>query len=397
MSRRHIIAIYILPLIVVTVSTYIHGVLLEYSDIYSISQDSSRGDTLYGVPYRDFRFEYPPMIGLIWYISSLLTRLLGGSNPLTIHVYSLFMINAVFYVIYVLAIDELVKRNYFSLSFSNLIFSIASFSMIYYLMYNWDIVAISLAILSMLLLFQKRYYLSFFVLSLSVLSKIFTIIFVIPYLYYVHEIEKKNKFLIAPTSLLISLETILAGFSLLMLISPGGFQYFISHHSSWYCENCFYIMFTSDIWDPLWRAVSSALMISIPLVLATYILIRYNVSSISGIEYKILTSSMISLSALVSVSYVYSPQMNIMLAPIYLILRSKELLLMCISDFLNTLIMILWFRSDAITNLLGLPSSDPHLRTSPIQWIAFARIILLWIVIYLVLKRISSSKESIVA
>jgi len=50
------------------------------------------------------------------------------------------------------------------------------------------------------------------------------------------------------------------------------------------------------------------------------------------------------------------------------------------------MIMIFWFRTEIFTRI-GLPSADPHVRESPIQWFAFIRIVLLWIVIILYLYR----------
>jgi uncharacterized membrane protein len=383
---------YLTPLLVIGSSVYIHGVLREYSDIYSITLDSSRGDTIYGIPYRDFKFEYPPFIGFLWTISSLVTKLVinitHNYDPIIVHVYVLFFINAFFYILYVSAIEILVREYKINGSFTKILLSIASFSMIYYLMYNWDIVAISFAMWSLIYLFRRRYLMSSFILGLSVLSKIFTGIFVIPYLYYIHKVEGSNARYKAPLMLLIFIETVLIGFSVFMLLFPKSFQDFISHHATWYCENCFYIMFVDNIWDPLWRSISQALMLSLPLLVTLYILMKDG--SLEA-EKKTLYASLVSLSSLISVSYVYSPQMNILITPLFLITRFSEILLLLLSDLLNTLIMVFWFRGEVFREYLGISYSDPHLRTSPIQWMAFTRIILLWIVIALFLRRINRS------
>ena len=383
---------YLIPLLVIGSSVYIHGVLREYSDIYSITLDSSRGDTVYGIPYRDFKFEYPPFIGFLWTISSLVTKLViniaHNYDPIIIHIYVLFFINAFFYILYVSAIEILVREYKINGSFTKILLSIASFSMIYYLMYNWDIVAISLAMWSLIYLFRRRYLMSSFILGLSVLSKIFTVVFLIPYLYYIHKIEGSNAKYKAPLMLLFFVETVLIGFSIFMLLFPKSFQDFISHHATWYCENCFYIVFVDNIWDPIWRSISQALMLSLPLLVTLYILVK---DESHEVEKKTLYASLVSLSSLISVSYVYSPQMNILITPLFLITRFSEILLLLLSDLLNTLIMVFWFRGEVFREYLGISYSDPHLRTSPIQWMAFTRIILLWIVIVLLLRRINRS------
>ncbi|MGC9148301.1 MAG: hypothetical protein ACP5GI_02510 [Sulfolobales archaeon] len=388
----YLILTYLIPLLVIGSSVYIHGVLREYSDIYSITLDISRGDTVYGIPYRDFRFEYPPFIGFLWAMSSLVTKLViyisHNYDPVIVHVYVLFFINAFFYILYISAIETLVREYDINGSFAKILLSIASFSIIYYLMYNWDIVAISLAMWSLVYLFKRRYLVSSFILGLSVLSKIFTGVFVLPYLYYIHKVEGDNARYKAPATLLFFLETVLLGFSLFMLLFPKAFQDFLSHHATWYCENCFYILFVDNIWDPLWRSISQALMLSLPLLVTLYILVK---NENCEVEEKTLYASLISLASLISVSYVYSPQMNISITPLFLITGFLETLLLLLSDLLNTLIMIFWFRGELFREYLAIPYSDPHLRTSPIQWMAFTRIILLWIVIALLLRRINRS------
>ncbi len=379
---------YLAPLIVITLSVYIHGVLREYSDIYSITLDRSRGDTIYGIPYKDFKFEYPPFIGFMWGLSSVVTRLimsfLQSYDPAIIHIYVLFFINAFFYILYVSSIEALIKE-FFNITSSSMKYflSIGSFSMTYYLMYNWDIIALSLAMWSLVYLFRRRYYASSLLLGLSVLSKLFTGIFIISYIYYIHRVEKDKAYHKAPATLLIFIGTILVGFSIFMLLFPKAFQDFVSHHATWYCENCFYILLTDDIWDPLWRSVSQALMIVLPLLVSIHILSR----EVGNDTYVVMRCSLISIAALISVSYVYSPQMNILITPLFLITGFVDMIIMLVSDFLNMMIMILWFRSDLLSSFLGIQYSDPHFRTSPIQWIAFTRITLLWIVIILLLRR----------
>ncbi|MEM1632881.1 MAG: hypothetical protein QXQ36_01000 [Sulfolobales archaeon] len=372
--------ILILMFLTVFVSVYLHGVLMYYSDIYSILLDRSRGDTIYGIPYIDFRFEYPPLVGGLWALSSLITRIIHTEDPVRFHMYMLFTFNALFYVAYVYAISRLLR--YVGGDMLRTILSISSFSMVYYLMYNWDIVAVSLALLSLLYMFRDRYILSSILAALSVLAKVFTAPLFLALLYYSY---KKNDLTRGFKALILSLFIVLGVVSLMLVFIPRIYDYFFVYHSNWYCENCFYILFTDNIWDPGFRILSMVLMLVVPLLVSATIM---SFKSPLDTNTKVYTLSFLSIASLISFSYVYSPQMNIMILPLYLVLKGLALIMMIASDFLNMLIMVLWFKTDLFTQYLGIPPSDPHLRTSPIQWISFTRIVLLWIVIITTLYNI---------
>ncbi|GAY26569.1 hypothetical protein ATG_17730 [Desulfurococcaceae archaeon AG1] len=52
---------------------------------------------------------------------------------------------------------------------------------------------------------------------------------------------------------------------------------------------------------------------------------------------------------------------------------------MLIQDILNVMIMVLWFHEGVIASMIGIESRGPWFRESPIQWIAFVRIALIWV------------------
>jgi hypothetical protein len=86
--------------------------------------------------------------------------------------------------------------------------------------------------------------------------------------------------------------------------------------------------------------------------------------------------------AVISVSYTYTPQMNVMIAPTYLLASGSLMFgLLALSDFLNMLIMVFLFRPDMLCRILSIHSCPPSVwdPESPVQWIAFSRIVLLWV------------------
>jgi uncharacterized membrane protein len=365
--------IFFLGVITIALSIYIHDprFLGEYTDYVAIyMRDPLK--ILTGYPYTDYSFEYTPLIAIQWMAVTRIALLLSayGYDPMLSILRTTYVINTIFYIIYILAIYAIYRR--IEASKISLSLAIASPSMIYYLFYNWDISASTLMVLGSLLFLRGRILTSSSLLGLAASTKIFPgmVLLSLTIIIARKDYRKALKFL--TTGLFVASAPYLA----LSILSPPALIYILSYHSSWYCENCFYVLFTDDIFDPMLRSISVPLMIIIPLFFIIYIL-RYS----SPLEHtRYMVPPLIATSLSISLSYVYSPQMNIMISPLYLVLRDKALYILIIQDILNTLIMVLWFHEDLITEALGIESRGPWYRESPIQWIAFARIILIWVI-----------------
>ncbi|MEM4970011.1 MAG: hypothetical protein QXE01_02025 [Sulfolobales archaeon] len=372
----------ILGFITVVMSIYIHDPIFlgQYTDYIAIYiRDPSK--TITGYPYLDYPFEYTPLIALQWMVASkiALYMLSHGFDPLSSITRAFYITNTIFYALYILAIYFIAQEA--NASRVSKALAIISPSMVYYLFYNWDISASALMAIGLFLLLRARYYMASFFLGLAASIKIFPGIAILTSAIIMYrEGLGLRKILIA---LAIGVSTALAPYIILLLVYAPAFFYIISYHSNWYCENCFYVLFTSDIFDPRFRMVSTALMISIPLLYSFYI---FKYSSIT--KHLSVMAPLISTSLSISFSYVYSPQMNIMISPLYIALRDKKTYLLLLQDILNTLIMILWFHESTISGSLGIESRGPWHRESPIQWIAFTRILLLWIIAILIAREL---------
>jgi hypothetical protein len=86
--------------------------------------------------------------------------------------------------------------------------------------------------------------------------------------------------------------------------------------------------------------------------------------------------------------------MNIMISPLYIVLRGRKPYLLLLQDILNTIIMILWFHESIISGYLGIESRGPWHRESPIQWIAFTRIVLIWLIAILIARELKARRSS---
>ncbi len=374
--------------ITIALGIYIHdpAFLGQYTDYMSIYvRDPHK--IVAGYPYIDYSFEYTPLIALQWIAASKIALYLlsHGHDPLTAITRAFYVINTVFYMLYMLAIYSIAKK--INASKVSTALAVISPSMIYYLFYNWDISASALMAIGLLLMLKDRCYAAPFFLGLAASVKIFPGIALITYAIAIYRegLGFKKTF----TTLAIGVSAASAPYIALLLLYPPALFYILSYHSNWYCENCFYVLFTSDIFDPYFRIGSTILMTSIPLLYSLYIYRRdFLVRRLS------LTASLISTSLSISFSYVYSPQMNIMVSPLYIVLRGRKPYLLLLQDLLNTLIMILWFYESIISGSLGIESRGPWHRESPIQWIAFARITLIWLIAILLARELKAGEAS---
>jgi hypothetical protein len=133
-------------------------------------------------------------------------------------------------------------------------------------------------------------------------------------------------------------------------------------------------MIAGDIYNESWRLVSQALMVVIPI--AAMLATRR-----TDEETTLVRRSLLMVPAVISVSWVYSPQMNVMIAPAYLLAGGPlAFVVLAVSDLLNVLIMVFFFRPEMLCSVFRIwECPGVWWRESPIQWIAFSRIVLLWL------------------
>ena len=384
-------AVIVAGILAILLSYIIHSpqFLGQYSDIVSVYvRVFIEGDRWYrdyvgldGIVYLDYFLEYPPLIGLNWLISIYLSRLLAETvfDGIYLHYTASSIINYFFYVIYVATIVKLgrIMRS----DLKGVLLSIASPSIIYYLTYNWDIMATSMAMTSLYYLYRAAEHSnnrvahvvkSSIFLGLSMLAKLLTgvaMIIGLVFLYKIYRSDRYLRYMYAWTAITVFLVPII----IISLFSPRAVVDFINYHSNWYCENCFYIWLVSDIYDPFWRSVSQVLMVGTSLIVAIYYI------GVNRYEFTYFFRAYVSAQILViGFSYVQTPQMNIMIAPAYLVLsRSRALWLFILQDILNVAFILLWFQNDVFCDLLAIGCRGPWYSDSPVQWINLAKISIL--------------------
>ncbi|MET1159437.1 MAG: hypothetical protein ABWW65_00605 [Thermoprotei archaeon] len=358
---------------------------------YNVEQyyELIRGRKTYPIPYIDYMFEYPPLIGLLWYISTNIafSSLPQGYNIsyyravfpdlATIHYY----VNlAALFVLYVVGFSIIFKT-----SINRALLYAILPSTILYVAYNWDIVAGALLLLSLLMYMRKRFFYSGIFAGLAVSTKLLPLIPAT-----VLGITLLTKYYRGNTNFTpfrdYALGLFIAGFApflLLLILSPRGFIDFVTYHSTWYCENCLSQLFVNDIFSPFHKVFSSILIAAI--FLLTLTIINKHINRIDEITPYLIM--LLTIATLVF-NYVFTPQMMLIITPLALYtVRTKEIYLYSIADITNALIMIFFFKDSeirAFLNYLGFPVTiefNPWTLPSLTQITASIRNVLLLILV----------------
>lgn len=340
------------------------------------------------IPYFNYKFEYPPLVGLIWYISTCMgfvsTRVMEPQNAnfsvllrlaARVHFYVQVAFIACFFLItihYLFKLGASTRRV--------LMFALLPSTLIY-LTYNWDVVAAGLAVAGLYSYTRRKHFIAGAMMGLSIASKILTAglaTWILIELFLRKEKTHALRYFLGLVA------TLFPAFGLLILLSPNGFLAFVRHHTTWYCENCLYALLVSDIHSKLHR-----LSYIYFLTLSWLFMIETRTRTFQSTEryYWIL-----SLYTVVLFNYVFSPQMMLLLTPISLLLLGKELLYAyAIADASNAMIITIFFKDAEVRTLLGLtPRYSPWTIDSPVQWFATSRnLILLFILIYTGFKIVS--------
>jgi len=289
--------------------------------------------------YVDYKFEYPPVVGLIWYTSSCIAFALTGSveSAIRAHYYIQSAVIAVFHAIQVYTLHMLLKSVRRGLKGLPRLLVFLLPSVFIHLIYNWDAIASALLLLGLLQALRGRYFTAGLLQGLSVSTKVVTagapFYYAVKLLRHGEEVEAKLRFLLG---------VVVGGvlpFMLFYATSPHGFTEFIQHHMGWYCENCIYLPLIRDIWSDLHRTLFYTIAVAIALVFALY---AYPWRGISvEYEYKYL---FLAVTSLILFNYVFPPQMLLLITPLAtLALSTPGLLLYCLADVFNAMIITTYF------------------------------------------------------
>lgn len=296
------------------------------------------GDDVCPLVYKDYHFEYPPIIGLIWQLTTCISFRLVYFHHYNVNEYSemiqsaahinLFLNAIIIGVCFIALIHVLLKKSL--IDHEKITYILLSPSVLVYLFYNWDILCLFFFALALISHSARSSFKTGLYAGLSVSTKLLTLV---PTLLISYDVMRRNRSEFKRFVIGFFMGGVLP-FVILFFYSPVGLKGFVHQHSSWYCENCVYMLFIDDIWSSMHKYLFEFSIVAT--VILGMILVE------KGINVHII--SFYTLAGTLSLSYIFTPQMFLLLVPLSPIFISKaNQKLFLLIDSLNALFIIVFF------------------------------------------------------
>lgn len=343
---------------------YVFGIWLHipygggriYSDIVTVFQIRNCTDTCQlRIPYIDSFIEYPVIVSLFIYSMGIIGSIIPGEliknyylvTTLTLALPSFLAIRELFIISQLKGIRE---RNV-------LLFFVATPTFIYMLLLNWYIIGVFFTLLAVRKFLEGKYGLSGLFIGISACSNLVTAAPALGLLLSMKDLKNALRFLLIAilTFIIINLPFI--------IINSKLWLSFWNYHYNWYIEGSWMLAFLAST-SPFRHIIPAILYLAI---VALLIYVRFS----KRINEPIILSS-IAVFGFIFSTYVYTPQMNLMLTPFFAILSFASYPEFIIFDTINSLIIVLGFSQPLLP--LGITISiEPFGYFSIIQWFAIIR------------------------
>lgn len=327
----------------------------HYTDIVSIYYRDGIGVGPHGVPYVDYVFEYPALVGILVYFASLLGRWSSTTFATSIVTYKL----TVDFVLYIFTMVTIIVLYRLTLRFRvepkriwQVFLIMPSFLM--FVDYNFDIIAIAFTLLALYLVMFSKPSSSALCLGLGVCAKLYPGVLLPAFLAVLPSWKSRLRYVVITGAVVlgVNLPFMLAGFQ-----TWFGTWTFLA---GWGIENS-WLIFAFGQLDPLARYVG----LTVLAYLVYKVMAESHHREIPSHEKLLVRCYLLSLAWLLG-SYIVTPQMALILLPFYVLLPTVPILAAYASDTLNALIIVFWFTE---MNL----GRNPIAPDNPVQWIALGR------------------------
>jgi len=327
----------------------------HYTDVASIFWRDGIGTGPHLIPYYQFTFEYPVLVGFLVYLASSI-RLYVPDFSTALNYYVLAT-DAVLYlftigtIILVYRMAELlgVEKGRIWKAF------LIAPSFLMFTVYNWDIIAIFFATLSIYCYLKGDKTKSALSLGLGISAKLYPCMLIPVYMLEESNWKGRLRALLVPVAVfgMLNLPFILANFS--------GWLETWKFHAGWGIEDS-WLIFIFNQMDPNAHYLALAVLLY---------LVYKGVTGTLRKQYKDRPTRVIERSFLMNVAwlfgnYVVTPQMALMLLPFYVLIPTISLPVIYLAEIMNALVIVLWFSSP-------LNLGNPLSPTSPVQWFAAGR------------------------
>ena len=336
----------------------------HYTDITSVFWREGIGTGAHLIPYNQFMFEYPVLVGLLVYAASSV-RLIVPEFSIAMNYYTLLMDAALYPFIIGTVIVSYKIVNLIGGQKTRLwkAFLIAP-SFLMFTVYNWDMIAIFFATLSLYYYLKKDKTKSALSLGLGISAKLYPCMLLPVYL--LEEKTWKDRLKI----ICLSVGVFLAFNSPFAIANFSKWFETWTYHAAWGIEDSWLIFFFNQM-DTNAHYVG--------LVVLLYLVYR-GLAGTSKKQYETESARVIERSFLMNVAwlfgnYVVTPQMALMLLPFYVFIPTISLPVVYAVEIMNALIIALWFTPE-------LNLGNPLISTSPVQWLAAGRQ-LIWLGLFI--------------
>jgi uncharacterized membrane protein len=327
----------------------------HYTDVSSIFFREGIGTGRHGVPYVDYVFEYPAMVGFFVYFTSLLARASSADFVVSLVRYKLMM-DGVLYVFVLVAVYGLYRlTDLVALEKKRiwqLLFVMPSFLM--FLTYNFDIIAIAFSLLAIFAFMRGRHSESALLLGLGVSSKLYPAILLPALLAPLPNWNARLRYvaLAAIAFLAVNAPFIVVGFGTWL----GTWTYL----AAWGIENSWLIFIFPQL-DQRAHYVGLAVLLYV-----VYKVMAQTMKDQSSSNDLLLKRCLLLNLGWLLGSYIVTPQMALIVLPFYVLVPTIPIVAAYAADTLNAMIIVLWF---VVMNAGG----NPLAADNPIQWIALGR------------------------
>ncbi|MEM4758356.1 MAG: hypothetical protein QW073_03745 [Desulfurococcaceae archaeon] len=365
-----------------------------------------RGGSTTIYPYVDFKLEYPPLIGLMYFVSINLAYKAvahcGGLTNYTCYrefLYINYLVHSLIILVFHVSTASLLIRVFKEerKSFSRIPIYIFTPSMLIYMIYNWDLICSFFTILSVYLYIRNKIRSSALTLSLAILTKLVPILITITLVaihilkFITRRIEWNELKQFIYKYLITNIIIVTIPLIILYIANPNALIDFYKHHRYWYCENCIYQVFERNLFSEK-HVIYALTTLALTLTCIT-IIFSYNKTLVKDDIWKlffIITVSFISLS------YISSPQMILLATPFLpLIMDNIVTKIYLKADLLNALGILFFFKDAELRECLvklGFNVKieyNPWSIPSPTQLLFLTRsFLLLAIVVYVTISMI---------
>lgn len=335
----------------------------HYSDITSVFWREGIGRGAHGIPYYNFMFEYPVLVGLAVYICSSVRLVVPGFDEAMM--YYMLAMDAILYIftmaaiIYLYRLVTLVKGD---VSRIWKCFLVAP-SFIMFTSYNWDIMAVAFSTASLYYYLRGEKGKADLSLGLGIGAKLYPVLLIPVYILEEKDWLSRLRRFFTPLLVFAALN--------LPFIAANFHTWFETwlYHARWGIEDS-WLIFLFDQMDVKAHYVALAVLV----YLLYKGLLESSKRSYPSRDGRVIHRGFLASVAWLFGNYVVTPQMALILLPFYVLIPMIPVAAIYTAEILNALIIVLWFTPE-------LNLGNPLVRSSPVQWAAALRQII-WLSLY---------------